>query len=778
MKIADKLNLSIFGIYILISSLVAVVAGVYTTSLVKGNIYSFLYSSNLSKAEHIRTYVQDQKKMSEMLAAASVYRDFLREPTDSPNYSNIKEKIDQRLDRTLKIDPQIFEILIIDKNGRTVASSDKTQIGNDESEDDYFIEGSKATFIKDVYEMPTTPKKTYAIASPVFDEDGKSIGVSVIRYFTDVFYQIAHNDNWLAKSEESFLINSDRYFITPSLFLGEGVIMKQKVETKNASDCFDAGEVAQVKNAGYKGLVEKFGLQMVESKDYRNVDVVATHAYIPETGWCLISKGDRSDLMAFRTNLIVIYVLVFFSGEMFVLYLGHIIFRKVTKPIETLTMATKRIEEGDYDFKTNIDTKDEVGELSKSFDKMVTVVKESQHNIQNKVKEQTRELIKKNNEVENQKNAILNILEDVEEQQSKALSLAAIIQDSEESIVGQNLNGIIISWNRGAEKLYGYKEKEAVGNSIKMIVPGDKFGEIDGIYKSIINGEILEHFQTIRKRRDGRFVPVSISVAPIKDSKDKVIGVSSMTIDITKEKEIEDAKSEFVSLAAHQLKTPVGALNWDIEMLIAGDYGKLGVKQKEVLDEMRGLGGRMNELVNDFLNISRVELGVFIVEPVPTDYIGLCEEVLREMESRRAKKGHTIVKNFDKNLPNVPADPKLMRIIFQNFISNAIKYTPDKGRITITLHADDKNLTCSVANNGNPIPEADQPKIFGKMFRASDAQEQEPDGNGLGLYLVKKIMENVGGHVWFTSKNGEDTVFSCSLPLTGMDAKEGTKKLS
>lgn len=778
MKIADKLNIGFFGVFVVISSLVAVVAGVYTTGLVKNNIDNALYSGNISKAEHLRTYIQGQIKLSEMLAAASVYRDFLNEPPESPNYPAIKAKIDQRLKRTLKIDPQIFEVLIINKNGRTVASSDPTQVGNDEAEDDYFIEGAKGTFIKDVYSMPTTPKKTYAVASPILNENGELAGVSVIRYFTEVFYRIVQEETKLGASHESFLLNQDKFFITPSLFLGEAVILARKDETKGANDCFDIYEKAYVKNNGYAGLVEKLGSQLNEAKDYRNVDVVTTHAFIPETGWCLISKVDKKDMMSFRTTLIMIFTMIFLSGELAVLFFGFFVYRKITDPIKALIVGTKKIEEGDFDYKTNVNTNDEIGELSRSFDKMASVVKESQQNIETKVREQTRELNKKSKELENQKNAILNILEDVEEQQNRALSLAAIIADSEESIVGQNLNGEITSWNRGAEKLYGYKEREVLGKSIRTIVPDDKNEEVSSIYRSIIEGKTVEHFQTVRKKKNGQLVNVSISVAPIKDINNRIIGVSTMTMDITREKEIEEAKSEFVSLAAHQLKTPVGALNWDIEMLLAGDYGKLSAKQKQVLDEMHGLGGRMNELVNDFLNISRVELGVFIVEPVPTDFKALSDEVLREMEPRRAKKGHTIIKKYDENLPNVPADPKLMRIIFQNFISNAIKYTPDNGHLIITLHADDKNIICSVANNGNPIPEADQPKIFGKMFRARDAQEQEPDGNGLGLYLVKRILENVGGRVWFISKKGEDTVFSCSLPLSGMDAKEGTKKLS
>lgn len=248
--------------------------------------------------------------------------------------------------------------------------------------------------------------------------------------------------------------------------------------------------------------------------------------------------------------------------------------------------------------------------------------------------------------------------------------------------------------------------------------------------------------------------------------------------DITKEKEIDRAKTEFVSLAAHQLKTPIGALNWDMEMLMSGDYGKLTEQQNEVLNEMHSLSVRMNELINNFLNVSRIELGIFIIEPVLTDFVKLCEEVLSEMEPRRAQKNQVITKDFDKKLTQVPADPSLLRIIFQNFISNAIKYTQNKGNIGVSLKTDKNEIIFSVADNGGPIPVEDQSRIFEKMFRASNAQKLDPDGNGLGLYLVKKIVENAKGRVWFTSRKGEDTIFSVAFPLSGMAKKEGTKKLT
>lgn len=338
----------------------------------------------------------------------------------------------------------------------------------------------------------------------------------------------------------------------------------------------------------------------------------------------------------------------------------------------------------------------------------------------------------------------------------------------------------VLTWDDQMYALYGIK-KEDFGGAYeawqKGLHPDDKKSGEEAIQAALKNEkEFNPIFRVVWPSGAIRYIQAYALVE--RNASGKPIRMVGVNWDVTGEKIIDQQKTEFVSLASHQLKTPIGSIQWDLEMLIAGDYGSITDKQKEILDEVYTMSKRMNDLVNALLNISRIEMGVFIIEPKPTDFVKLCEEVIVEMEPRRLKKGHELIKNFDADIPRIPADEKLLRIVYQNFISNAIKYTQDNGKIKVILHIDDKNITFSVANNGEPIPQADQTKIFSKMFRASNAQEQDPDGNGLGLYMVKQIVENAGGKIWFTSKKGEDTVFACSFPLSGMIAKFGTKQLS
>jgi two-component system sensor histidine kinase VicK len=151
--------------------------------------------------------------------------------------------------------------------------------------------------------------------------------------------------------------------------------------------------------------------------------------------------------------------------------------------------------------------------------------------------------------------------------------------------------------------------------------------------------------------------------------------------------------------------------------------------------------------------------------------------VLKELASASdAKKMHMIT-DFEKDLPPLNADPKIVRMIFQNLLSNAVKYTPPEGTVTLAIKKDSSNMLISVADTGYGVPEDVQQKIFTKMFRADNARTKDPNGTGLGLYIIKATIEQTGGKIWFESKENKGSTFSVSLPLAGMQKKEGSKRL-
>jgi signal transduction histidine kinase len=240
-----------------------------------------------------------------------------------------------------------------------------------------------------------------------------------------------------------------------------------------------------------------------------------------------------------------------------------------------------------------------------------------------------------------------------------------------------------------------------------------------------------------------------------------------------KANESDRAKNEFVSMVSHQLRTPLANVNWYTEMLLAGDAGKLNKNQHKYLEEVYSSNQRMVELVNALLN---VDLGSFAVEPELIDIREVSDSSLSELTPQTENKSLTIEKKYEKDLPTIKADPRLLRIIFQNLLSNSIKYTPEGGRIIISVYKNKTNMIVSIADNGYGIPKSQLPKVFTRLFRA-DNVVQKSEGTGLGLYIVKAVMDQTGGEVWFESEEGKGTTFYVAVPLKGMKRKKGTHPL-
>jgi signal transduction histidine kinase len=291
--------------------------------------------------------------------------------------------------------------------------------------------------------------------------------------------------------------------------------------------------------------------------------------------------------------------------------------------------------------------------------------------------------------------------------------------------------------------------------------------------------ELKETFigEVTNKRKNGELYIAEARISPVVDASGSVRFFIGIERDITKAKEVDRAKTEFVSLASHQLRTPLSIINWYTEMLLGGDKGGLTDGQKDYLNEIHNSNHRMIELVNALLNTSRIDMGTLAISPKPTDFSSVADIVISELAPQIDKKDLTLVRDYDK-VPVMPADPDLVRVIFQNLISNAVKYTPEKGRISVKMEVSDEEALITVSDNGYGIPENQKEKIFTKLFRADNAREIDPDGTGLGLYIVKAIADASGGRVWFKSEENKGSTFFVALPISGMKSKKGTKSLN
>jgi signal transduction histidine kinase len=242
-------------------------------------------------------------------------------------------------------------------------------------------------------------------------------------------------------------------------------------------------------------------------------------------------------------------------------------------------------------------------------------------------------------------------------------------------------------------------------------------------------------------------------------------------------KEIDRSKTEFVSLASHQLRTPLSTIGWYAEMLLAGDAGKITAEQTRYVEEIYQSNRRMAELVGSLLNVSRIELGTFSVEPEPTDLVKLAQNIVKGLEPQIFARKINFRENYGSNIPVMNVDPKLMGMVIENLASNAIKYTPEEGSVTLQLKHQAHGTQIIVADDGLGIPSGQQDKIFSKLFRADNVKTHDTEGTGLGLYLVKSVVDYSGGTIRFKSKENKGTTFYVSIPDDGMRHKRGTKEL-
>lgn len=229
-------------------------------------------------------------------------------------------------------------------------------------------------------------------------------------------------------------------------------------------------------------------------------------------------------------------------------------------------------------------------------------------------------------------------------------------------------------------------------------------------------------------------------------------------------KELDNQKDELLGLVSHQLATPVSSIKWYLEMLEDGDLGDLNAEQKEHIRSMRAIGVNMSDLVGMILDVSRIQLGRMKIEKQDLELNGFFHEILATIEPKAVEKKVEFIKHIPDNLPIAKLDRRYTNMTIENLLSNAVKYTPSGGKVTCEVKIEDREVFVCVSDTGMGIPKSEQAKIFGRMFRASNARNAI-DGNGFGLFVAKGAVEAQGGNIWFESEENKGTKFYVRLPL-------------
>lgn len=359
----------------------------------------------------------------------------------------------------------------------------------------------------------------------------------------------------------------------------------------------------------------------------------------------------------------------------------------------------------------------------------------------------------------------------VSAQHSKTVSLVESLSDG---VVMFNNEGEIVLKNPAFIRYTGLTIKDFSLDDFYKLFAGIDVGRI--VNEALTLGKI-SHIHEVAVGE--KFYEIFIT--PVKDNQVKIVGGAIILHDITHLKEIDRMKTEFVSVASHQLRTPLTAIKLFTGMLVRGEVGELNKEQKEYLDNIQQSIERMVRLVNDLLNVTRIESGKLRVEPQLLDVVSFIKNIIAEVKPlAETKKQKILFKQDSAVLPKIPLDQNLMRQVIYNLVINAIRYSPqDKGEIIVSLEKKDKdNFIIAIKDNGIGIPKEGQKRVFEKFYRADNAIKVLTEGTGLGLYVAKKIVESAKGKIWFNSKKNKGSTFFVQMPIAGMRKKKGERGLA
>jgi PAS domain S-box-containing protein len=444
----------------------------------------------------------------------------------------------------------------------------------------------------------------------------------------------------------------------------------------------------------------------------------------------------------------------------------------VIERLKKVIPILQKVAVGDFSENIKIPHKEnEFTELLVALDLMINDLRE----IAKKESKRTKLLAGKVKDLEDTRRALLNVTEDsnakskeLAEAKSKDEAMLASIGDG---VIATDRKGRVIQMNRVAEKLLGWKNVDFIGKQLSEALSAyNDQGDVVPLKKRPIQIALVTGKTTTTainyfyKRKDGTKLPVAITVSPILLD-NNIIGAIEVFRDITREKKIEKLRMDFLSLASHQLRTPLSGTKWLIETMQKGIIGKLNSKQKEYLDNIYQVNERMIKLVSDMLNVLMLESGFAVIKKRKVLLAKLCEELFFTMNPVARNKGITFRSAFKgQPLLWLETEPQILRNILESFISNAINYSYKGQEVVLDVKEESLALVFSVKDSGIGIPKEEQSKMFEKFYRASNAKKFKPDGTGLGLYIASMLARKLDGKISFESEEGKGSVFYLQMP--------------
>ncbi|MBI5728813.1 MAG: HAMP domain-containing protein [Candidatus Magasanikbacteria bacterium] len=666
----------------------------------------------------------------------------------------------------LPLDTYLVGINVIGSDGKVMASTHKTEIGKDESKDAYVIDGMKLAYGEaltlDYGESShfETGEPLIASAAPVMSPDGtQNIGVIVAYFKADGLSAILSRGASGSDTLDVYLVNSNNLLMSTSRFAEHKAILHQVIDTLPVRNCRE--------NRPTRGLFT----------DWRGKNVYGASVCFSDFGWTLIAEINDEEVDKPAETLKDLLVISSLLLAVAVIFVALIASSGAINSLRKLSTFAKKINQGDTDDKVEIDSTDEIGGLAKDLNTMGQTIKRregdlTQTNID--LKKTSSELNEKMIDLEKSKKAVLNLLEDIDIEKKKVeqtvadrtnelrnekARLLASINSLSFGFIIADLKHRILFKNKAMADLLGPRDASAqLVEDVSKVIGGERY-DVQAQIEKCLKGKVVCEIKDIifgKKFLRGVVAPIMMTEGPA-----EMIGYVFLLEDITKERELDRAKSNFISIASHQLRTPLSSVRWVLDMLMEE---KLSVKQKGYLKDIYTSNSRLVNLVDDLLNSSKIEAGNVEVNKTDVDIIELVNTFVKTLQPAAEKKNQQItIVAKDKQKP-ATIDVKLFEMAFTNLLSNAIAYAPENAAIDVSVVGNGTECTVGVHNAKPVIPESERDKIFTKFYRAEEAKSLRPEGTGIGLFIAKSSAEMNGGKMWFNSNVKEGTTFYFTVP--------------
>ena len=363
----------------------------------------------------------------------------------------------------------------------------------------------------------------------------------------------------------------------------------------------------------------------------------------------------------------------------------------------------------------------------------------------------------------------------------EAFRLAAIVSSSDDAIISKDLNGIVQTWNRGAERMFGYSADEVIGKSITIIIPADRLGEETEVLRRVRAGLSVEHFETVRRRKDGSPIDISLTVSPVREPNGTVIGASKIARDITEQKRLSAAaeqasrlKDEFLAVLSHELRTPLNTVLGYARML-KRDGARMDDETKErALDALERNSDLLTRLVNDVLDTSRIVSGRLRLAMETCAVDRFITDAVDTIRAAAEAKSIELQTRIAPGLA-VHGDGDRLQQVMWNVLSNAIKFTPVGGRVSVRAEQVQGMVRIEIEDSGIGIAPQHQPYVFQRFWQADTGVSREHGGLGIGLALARHLVEMHGGTISVESPGpNQGSTFTILLPVAGIATRERT----